>query len=302
MACRSKAGDGHNNLNQQGLDEALRIQTMKPQQTGGSADAVRVSQKRTRWGDCGSTEAEMLAKRGVAEAEPLPQEREHRCAFWSAEAAFARLSENRTCDGNSASAEPQIRLWVRRYKIAGQKRPKFEAFDASTIAFLKANVMSDTVSKPTRVEVVSAVMWKCFMTTSTKTRTSSYLLYNVNIRKQLVPPPPPPLPNHCMRDIVAMTTAYKGENDGNELSTLVSCIREGISELSSKYVDKSRQDESILAIPQDSLELGLAFNYILLMDSTDGGGIYAWVDLKEKNMTVFEQELSDQLAIGLSNS
>ncbi|XP_016448593.1 stemmadenine O-acetyltransferase [Nicotiana tabacum] len=209
---------------------------------------------------------------------------------------------------------------------------KIFSFDASTIASLKANVVSDAVSKPTRVEVVFAVTWKCFMTTSTKTGTSSRLLYNVNIRKRLVPP----LPNHCVGNVVAMTTAYKGENDGCDLSTLVSCIRKGISDLSSKYVDESRQDEAILAIPQDSLELALAFfkgeielyinswcgykfydvdfgwdkplwvssinlpvkNFILLMDSRDSDGIDAWVHLKEKDMTVFEQQLIDQLAIG----
>ncbi|XP_019258372.1 PREDICTED: BAHD acyltransferase At5g47980-like [Nicotiana attenuata] len=154
--------------------------------------------------------------------------------------------------------------------VGNQHATKFFSFDASTIASLKANVVSDdAVSKPTRVEVVSAVI-------------------------------------------------------------------KGISELSSKYVDKSRHDEAILAIIQDNLELGLAFvggeielyinswcgykfydvdfgwdkplwvspidlpvkNFILLMDSRDSGGIDVWVYLKEKDMKVFEQELIDQLAIG----
>ncbi|MCD7469690.1 hypothetical protein HAX54_008855 [Datura stramonium] len=214
--------------------------------------------------------------------------------------------------------------------VDNQRVTKIFDFDASTITSLKAKVVLPT---PTRVEVVSAAIWKCFMTTSASMRTSSYMLYNVNIRKRLVPS----LPNHCVGNVVAMTTAFKGENDDSDLSTLVSCIRKGLSELSSKYLDKSSQHEAILAIPQDSINLGIAFffqkkiqlfinswcgynyhdvdfgwgrpswvssieqpfkNYIRLMDSRDSGGIEALVCLMEKEMEVFEQELIDLLAIG----
>ncbi|XP_060190802.1 vinorine synthase-like [Lycium barbarum] len=215
--------------------------------------------------------------------------------------------------------------------LDNQRVTKIFVFDASTIVSLKSKVDWSFVPTPTRVEVVSATIWKCFMIASACTRTSSYLMYNVNIRKRLVPP----LPNHCVGNVVATTTTCKGENDGSDLATLVTCIRKGLSDLILKYVDKSRQYEAILAIPRDSIKLGIEFlekkiqlfinswcvyqfyevdfgwgkpswvspveqpikNLILLLDSRDGG-IDAYVCLSEKEMAAFEHELVDLLAIG----
>nr|XP_009770800.1 PREDICTED: deacetylvindoline O-acetyltransferase-like [Nicotiana sylvestris]XP_016488321.1 PREDICTED: deacetylvindoline O-acetyltransferase-like [Nicotiana tabacum] len=133
-----------------------------------------------------------------------------------------------------------------------QRVAKLFAFDASTIASLKAKAVSDSVQVPTRVEVVSAAIWKCAMVASGNERRSSRLAHNVNIRKRLVPP----LPNHCVGNVVTPATACKGENDGSDLPTLVTCIRKTLSELSSKYMDyKKNRDEAILAIPYDTAEL-----------------------------------------------
>nr|XP_009796818.1 PREDICTED: BAHD acyltransferase At5g47980-like [Nicotiana sylvestris] len=170
---------------------------------------------------------------------------------------------------------------------------KFIAFDASTITSLKAKVVSDSVQMPTRVEVVSAVIWKCAMVASGNETRLSKLVHNVNIRKRLVPP----LPNHCVGNVVTPATS---------------------------------RDEAILAIPYDSAEFFAAcsrgeidihtislcsyqfydvdFGWgkpswvslirsfgvgtVILMDSRDSGGVDAWVYLKDKdNMLVFEQEL-----------
>ncbi|XP_016484134.2 epi-neemfruitin B 7-O-acetyltransferse L7AT-like [Nicotiana tabacum] len=204
---------------------------------------------------------------------------------------------------------------------------KFIAFDASTITSLKAKAVSDSVQMPTRVEVVSAVIWKCAMVASGNETRLSKLGHNVNIRKRLVPP----LPNHCVGNVVTPATARKGENDVSDLPTLVACIRKALSEISSKYMDyKQSRDEAILAIPYDTAEFFAArfrgeidthiislcsyqfydvdfgwgkpswvslirdfgIGTVVLMDSRDSGGVDAWVYLKdEDNMLVFEQEL-----------
>ncbi|XP_009790301.2 akuammiline synthase 1-like [Nicotiana tabacum] len=214
---------------------------------------------------------------------------------------------------------------------------KIFVFDASTIVSLKAKAISDVVPVPTRVEVVSAVIWKCVMaaTSSGPTgRRSSYLIQNVNMRKRFVPP----MPKHCVGNVVAVSVARKGENDCCDLPTLVSCIRKGLLELSFKYKNKQERDEAIFAIPYDSMELTRAFrrrevdiylnswcgyqfydidfgwgksswvspierhkNVIFLMDSKDGGGIDAWVCLKDKEMEVFEHELK-LLAFGFDKN
>ncbi|OIT35571.1 hypothetical protein A4A49_05533 [Nicotiana attenuata] len=134
---------------------------------------------------------------------------------------------------------------------------KIFVFDASTTASLKAKAISDVVPVPTRVEVVSAVIWKCAMAaTSGIGRRSSCLIQNVNMRKRFVPP----MPKHCVGNVVAVSVAScKGENDCSDLPTLVSCIRKGLLELIPKYKDKQERDKAIFAIPYNSMELTRAF-------------------------------------------
>ncbi|MCD9640358.1 hypothetical protein HAX54_025634 [Datura stramonium] len=216
-----------------------------------------------------------------------------------------------------------------------QRVTKLFAFDVSTIASLKAKAVSDDVPVPTRTDVLSAVIWKCFMVASGIERRSTRLTHSVNIRKRFVPP----LPDHCVGNAVAVSTTCKGENDGTDLRTLVTCIRKSLLELCSKYVDKQSRDEAILAIHNDCIDLtevllrgettlnisslcGSQFyvdfgwgkpswlsvnqttgrNFVLLMDSRDGGGIDALVCLKDSNtMSVFEHELElELLAFGSS--
>ncbi|OIT35572.1 PREDICTED: vinorine synthase-like [Nicotiana attenuata] len=227
---------------------------------------------------------------------------------------------------------PKFQFDFTKFFYNEQYVTKLFAFNASTIASLKAKAMSDDVHVPTRVEVVSAVIWKSAMAASGTETRSSKLAHQVNIRKRFVPP----LPNHCVGNAIAIATACKGDKDGSDLSTLVTCIRKSLSELSSKYVDKRNREEAILAIPHDFLELteahfrgeiamqissvcGYQFydvdfgwgkpswfsliqmatrNQVLLMDSRDSGGIDAWICLKNKDvMSVFEHEL-ELLAFG----
>ncbi|KAK4378100.1 hypothetical protein RND71_004396 [Anisodus tanguticus] len=189
--------------------------------------------------------------------------------------------------------------------------------------------MSDDVPVPTRVEVVSALIWKCVMATGTLTR-STKLANLANIRKRFVPP----LPNHCVGNAVAVTTTCEVENiDGDYLATLVTCITKSLLELSSKYVEEHSRNEAISAIPYDFIELSKAqirgevaiqvsslcgyelyvdfgwgkplwvspnprigTNNVRFMDSRDRGGIDVWIFLKDKdNMSIFQHELELQL-------
>ncbi|MCD9640356.1 hypothetical protein HAX54_025632 [Datura stramonium] len=98
-----------------------------------------------------------------------------------------------------------------------QRASKLFAFDASTIAVLKAMPFSNDVQVPTGVEVVSAVIWKCVTATSGN-----------------------------------VPTTYKGENGSSDFPTLVTCMRrKSLSELSFKYADKQNRDEGIFAIHND---------------------------------------------------
>ncbi|XP_060174634.1 vinorine synthase-like [Lycium barbarum] len=228
---------------------------------------------------------------------------------------------------------PQLQFDFAKFFFNEERVTKLFAFDASTIASLKAKAMSDDVPKPTRVDVVSAVIWKCAMSSSgTETKLSKFA-HQVNIRRRFVPP----LPDHCVGNAVAIATACKGENDCSDLPALVTYIRKSLTELSSKYVDKQSQDEAILVIPHDYFELTYAHfrgevamqisslcgyqlydvdfgwgkpswlsvnqtatrNLVILMDSRDSGGIDAWICLKDSDtMSIFEHELELLLAFG----
>ncbi|KAL3357643.1 hypothetical protein AABB24_018049 [Solanum stoloniferum] len=224
---------------------------------------------------------------------------------------------------------PMFQFQFTNFYCNEQRVSKLFFFDASTIASLRAKAMSDDVPVPTRVEAVSALIWKCVITAGAGTGASK-LANLVNMRRRFVPP----LPDHCVGNVVAVATACKGENDdGSDLATLVNCIRKSLSQLSSKYVEKQSQDEAIFAIPYDLMEIteGLirgeialqvsslcgyksyvdfgwgkpswvssnprtTTNNVRLMDSKDYGGIDALICLKDKDiMSKFQQEMELQL-------
>ncbi|XP_006364804.1 vinorine synthase-like [Solanum tuberosum] len=206
---------------------------------------------------------------------------------------------------------------------------KLFTFDASTIASLRAKAMSEDVPVPTRVEAVSALIWKCVITAGAGAGASKLTNF-VNMRRRFVPP----LPDHCVGNVIAVATACKGENDdGSDLATLVNCIRKSLSQLSSKYVDKQSRDEAIFAFPYDLMEITeglirgeialqvsslcgyksyvdfgwgkpswvspnprISTNNVRLMDSKDYGGIDVLICLKDKAiMSKFQQEIELQL-------
>lgn len=224
------------------------------------------------------------------------------------------------------SNEPTLQFQFTNFFCNEQRVSKLFTFDASTIASLKVKAASVDVPVPTRVEAVSALIWKCVITA---TSGSSKLANLVNIRRRFVQP----LADHCVGNAVAVATACKGEKDGSDLATLVNCIRKSLSEVSSKYVEKQSRDDAILAIPYDFMELTerqirgeiaiqvsslcgyklyvdfgwgkpswvspnprIMTNNVRLMDSKDSGGIDAWICLKDEDtISIFQQELELQL-------
>jgi shikimate O-hydroxycinnamoyltransferase len=64
-------------------------------------------------------------------------------------------------------------------------------FDASAIASLKATATSPSVQNPTRVEVVSALLWKCVMAAFKATsgiHMPTFIIHPVNFRRRAIPP------------------------------------------------------------------------------------------------------------------
>ncbi|XWS63795.1 hypothetical protein CRYUN_Cryun06bG0132700 [Craigia yunnanensis] len=211
-----------------------------------------------------------------------------------------------------------------KYQKAAMRRL---VFDASKISMLKARSASTSVPQPTRIEAVAALIWKCGVAASTSNlggfTKPSVLRQVVNLRKRLKPP----LPENSVGYLVSYFTVQTQDSE-TELQGLVKQLRNGIREFSENYVKKLRGSEVISTIFEAAKEVGnlskrndidfyncLSWcrfdlyeadfgwgkpiwvsvagasvpNIFLLMDTSDGEGIEAWVSLSEAEMAFFER-------------
>ncbi|KAL7161511.1 hypothetical protein ACSBR2_042054 [Camellia fascicularis] len=194
-------------------------------------------------------------------------------------------------------------------------------FTSSTIAALKAEVGTCAVH-PTRVELVTAVIWKCAMAQSGLDK--STVTHAVNVRGKM----DPPLPGTALGNIFRQAYAYT--NGVVELGRLVGELREGIGKIDSEYLMKLKSENAYEMIMNNIKKVGelvsnkevlfLRFtswckfpifeadfgwgkpiwvssgsraikNSVMLMDSMrSDGGIEAWVTMDEESMMKFEQD------------
>ncbi|KAE8730155.1 hypothetical protein F3Y22_tig00003041pilonHSYRG00995 [Hibiscus syriacus] len=197
-------------------------------------------------------------------------------------------------------------------------------FDSSKIPILKACTASTTVPQPTRVEAVTALIWKCAIAAS-PSPSPSVLRQVVNLRKRVNPP----LPENAVGYLVSYFTVNSPESTETESQVLVKRLRDGIREFSENYVKKLEGSDAVSTIFEAAKEVGNlsrrddikfynslswcrfgvyeadfgwgkptwvsvkgapdASNIFLLMDGRDGEGIEAWVWLNEAEMGLFER-------------
>ncbi|XP_024196028.1 BAHD acyltransferase At5g47980 [Rosa chinensis] len=203
-------------------------------------------------------------------------------------------------------------------------------FDASNIVHLKSKATSATVPNPTRVEVVSALIWKCAMEASTSnlgfTRPANLHLAT-NMRKVLEHPT-------LMGNIVAPVLVKTQETDAT-LQSLVALLREAIEEFKVKYSNRDSRDD-ICQHLNESMDImgkndmnnylcsswcrfgfyeanfgwgnpswvthpGIPINnVIVLIETKDGEGIEAILSFKGEDMAVIETN-KELLAYGSLN-
>ncbi|KAL6198980.1 hypothetical protein ACLB2K_028768 [Fragaria x ananassa] len=200
-------------------------------------------------------------------------------------------------------------------------------FESSKIAYLKSEAASDAVPNPTRVEVVSALIWKTAMKASSENsdsvRPSSTWLQIVNMRNILAQPSGKNLMGNLLGFFAARSTG--GGESKDDLQGLVAAMRKGSEEFKVKYGTKfvSGEDVSKLMneyweqMQKDDIECYCSTswcrfpfceadfgwgkplmsvpatvelkNLIMLMDTSDGGGVEARLTLKEEDMAKFEK-------------
>ncbi|KAL3728643.1 hypothetical protein ACJRO7_033253 [Eucalyptus globulus] len=217
---------------------------------------------------------------------------------------------------------------LRPVKMMKQKsQSRRYGFGASEIAALRARAASATAAQPTRVEAISAVIWKCAMESAASSG-RSLLAQAVNIRKRTEPPLPP----SSVGCLISYFTAKVDENDEHHekdlLPLLVAKMREGMEDFFENNAKKFGGSESFStmcelnkAVGELMSTYGPSFygitswcrfglyevdfgwgkpewtslcrseqmNVVVLTDARDGQGAEAWVTLGEAEMAAFEK-------------
>ncbi|KAL2339483.1 hypothetical protein Fmac_007423 [Flemingia macrophylla] len=199
-------------------------------------------------------------------------------------------------------------------------------FEASKIDSLKALVSSCNVENPTRVEVVSAMIYARVVSTLGLSPEKTSFRTAVNLRRRTVPP----LPEKSVGNLVWFMLVIGGRK--MELDELVVKMKEGLREFSGTYARKlgregrdwlfiseclksassscgEESDEGLVCcaswcgFPMYEADFGWGKplwltssgcpvrNSVVLMDTRDGGGVEALVNMEEKHMARFQRDV-----------
>ncbi len=199
--------------------------------------------------------------------------------------------------------------------------------DTSKIAALKA-MIADKVENPTRVEVVTALIYKCAISASRSNSESpnpTLFVQTVNLRNRMIPP----LPENTMGNMASFFAVSTMEESEIELHGLVGQMKESMAHFCNTYVNKFRGEEWLLLIKEFLKESRKLFiggnqvvyrcsswckfplyeadfgwgkpiwvtiascvlkNTVVMMDTRSGDGIEVFVNLEEQDMAVFESD------------
>ncbi|XP_027101753.2 deacetylvindoline O-acetyltransferase-like [Coffea eugenioides] len=216
----------------------------------------------------------------------------------------------------------------------GKHVKRMLAFHASKIGELKAVALNSGVENPTRFEVVSALLYSCFISAASKANSGSHIRQSifghpVNFRQIIVPP----LPQNSVGNFFTYFLTSVDNNAEVKLPELINKIREGktkvckectenINAITSKLeashsapltaaIETYNSDfyacSSWCRFPFYGVDFGWGtpslvypattsgLNMLILIDMEDGNGIYAHVKLKDSELDVSVLEENDVL-------
>ncbi|WCJ42987.1 HXXXD-type acyl-transferase family protein [Euphorbia peplus] len=121
-------------------------------------------------------------------------------------------------------------------------------FDANAIATLRTKGRSELVENPTRVEALSAFIWKHALKACEKASgflRPSFLYHSVNIRRLMKPE----MSRYSIGNLVMHAVVrYSPSETEIEMKELVSLVREGVGKFNSEYLKNMCGDEGFEAI------------------------------------------------------
>ncbi|OVA17576.1 Transferase [Macleaya cordata] len=237
---------------------------------------------------------------------------------WS-RAARGTSSETLSPSFDSASLFPPMELFETTFQPM-KMNPR--------IAALRAKASHhEHVNNPTRVESVSALLWKCApkVGNGAKSKSIKPSVVNVivNFRSRMVPP----LPENSFGNLIGIATTKKTSHDEAEMHYLVGNLRDATRKIDGDYMRELQVDGGLLRstleapeqfnnsevelytmtswcrFPFYEVDFGwgkpiwvctvnlLIKNGFILMDTRCGSGVEAWVTLDEHKMAEFESDL-----------
>nr|GEW56136.1 vinorine synthase-like [Tanacetum cinerariifolium] len=137
----------------------------------------------------------------------------------------------------------------------GKCRTKRFVFSSDAIATLKAEVTGHGVQKPTRVEVITALIWKCAMAASKEAcgyQNTSRLTHFVNLRRKLESK----TSKDFICNMVWISNAVCQASYEPTLHGMVNIVRESISKVDADFVNKAQGNEGYIAMQKSLQEMG----------------------------------------------
>lgn len=210
--------------------------------------------------------------------------------------------------------------------IASKSTTRRLVFDASNIAALRAKAASSNVPNPTRVETVTAFIWKHSIKASRLNSGFPKLTIvsqAVNIRKRIIQS----LPENAVGNILGCY--FVSAREITDLQSLVGLLRKGLEEFRKTWADHFQRNDPVSAflgllqeisglpkqattdfynfaswckMPLYETDFGWgqptwvaipkkeAYNTVAIMDTREGGGIEAWLCLSEEDMALLEHD------------
>ncbi|KDP36802.1 hypothetical protein JCGZ_08093 [Jatropha curcas] len=145
-------------------------------------------------------------------------------------------------------------------------------FDSSAIEKLKAQANSSGLQCPTRVETVSAFLWKSIMSASAKVngfQKPSLLTHIVNLRRRMEPS----LSENSLGNFLWIAAAQYTDEAKPKLSDLVSKVKEAISRIDEEFVKKIKGEEENSVLSESLKEIGEMDSY---KNGRDCFGFSSW--------------------------
>ncbi|XP_038687557.1 stemmadenine O-acetyltransferase-like [Tripterygium wilfordii] len=169
-------------------------------------------------------------------------------------------------------------------------------FEGPMISNLKAKALRLGVQKPTRAEVVVALLFKCIMSASKAKfgakKKSALLSTSVNLRRRAEPK----FPQTSVGNILLLAP-IKVNSEETDARSFVSRMRETLSPMNGDFVKSLQGEKGLKSLCEYLRRLGESYSKgiangdeIILVDTRSGNGIEAWVSLDEEIMVMVEHD------------